>query len=75
MDLKRSDFLPPYDSAGIESIITEIGDLYNKLSAVLQSHTDEYPDSTKVCLTYFHHCITRNRRYINRYHQLLEYLH
>lgn len=71
LDLKRAEFLPAYDDEGMRLITNELSDIHGKLTTVMQEHDaaviDAYPDDVKVCLSYYHQCITRNRRYINRY--------
>jgi GINS complex subunit 1 len=70
MDLKRSDFLPTYDEEGIRLILNELVDLYGRMETIVQEaggYTDSLPDSSKVTVTYYHACISRNRRYINCY--------
>lgn len=67
MDLKRSDFLPAYDDEGIRMILAEMSDLHNKLIEISNDYEeDNYPDSVKVTLVYYHQCLNRNKRYLNR---------
>lgn len=67
MDLKRSDFLPAYDDEGIRIILAEMSDIHNKLIEITNEHEEgNYPDGVKVTLVYYHQCLNRNKRYLNR---------
>jgi hypothetical protein len=71
LDLKRAEFLPAYDDEGMRVITSELIDISTKITTVMAANAtsvmDAYPDDIKVCLSYYHNCISRNRRYINRY--------
>jgi GINS complex subunit 1 len=66
MDLKRSDFLPAYDDEGIRIILAEMSDIHNKLIEITNDQEGNYPDGVKVTLVYYHQCLNRNKRYLNR---------
>lgn len=70
MDLKRSDFLPSYDDEGVRLLLSEMNDLHDKFAEIVSSTTDAdvdpYSPAVKAALSYYHECLCRNRRYINR---------
>lgn len=70
MDLKRSDFLPSYDDEGVRLLLSEMNDLHDKFAEMVSSTTDAdidpYSPAVKAALSYYHECLCRNRRYINR---------
>ena len=71
MDLKRSDFLPAYDDEGVRLIVFEMNEIHNKLAEIMSEadvdDIDAYPQSVKSTISYYHECLCRNIRYLNRY--------
>ncbi len=61
---QRSEWLPPYDEEGVRIVTTEIEELCDRLQELFanKDDTDEY----KTTATFYHQCLTRNRRYLNR---------
>jgi hypothetical protein len=81
LNLKRSDWLPPYDEEGVTEILKDIEDVHSSLSETLGygkreeddiNNSEEDPirtltDSEKVKAWYLNDCLQRNCRYLNRY--------
>lgn len=72
MDLKRSDFLPAYDDEGVRLIVSEMNEIHNKLEEIMKNEADaddidSFQQSVKPTMFYYHECLCRNNRYLNRY--------
>jgi GINS complex subunit 1 len=68
LDLKRSDWLPPYDDEGVRIIITEMDDISRKLVEINDKSEDgTFSNPVKTNIAYHSQCLQRNIRYINSY--------
>jgi len=72
-DLKRSDWIPPYDAEGVLAVLDECDELHDEIRAV--SPPDQNADALKsdfgllsTVLT-LHHAVARNKRCLLAYHQ------
>lgn len=76
MDLKRSDFLPPYDEEGVRLVLSEITEIHGKASDIMTrcaefvNQSGATPARVEATFLYYEQCINRNRRYLNRYHKI-----
>lgn len=70
LDLKRSDWLPPFDDDGIRTILNEEHDIFQNLQKIIDAYPDndlkDLPDSLKITVTYLYKCMSRNHQYLNR---------
>jgi len=66
-DLQRAEFLPMYDDEGVRQVVSEIGDLAQKVTQVM-AQLDTQPDSVKVGLQYHVTCLKRNLRYMQSFY-------
>jgi hypothetical protein len=49
-------------------MLAEVDDISARLKNIVESYRDQnYPNPVKVSITYFHQCLNRNHRYIDRY--------
>jgi hypothetical protein len=65
--VQRSEWLPPYDDEGLRVMLAEVDDISARLKNIVESYRDQnYPNPVKVSITYFHQCLNRNHRYIDR---------
>lgn len=49
-------------------MLTEIDEISARLQNIVDSYKDQnYPNPVKVSITYYHQCLNRNHRYIDRY--------
>ena len=68
MDLKRSDFLPAYDDEGVRLIVSEMNEIQNKLLETMKKvDVDDIDTNFRTTISYYHECLRRNIRYLNRY--------
>lgn len=68
LPIQRSEWLPPYDDEGLRVMLSEVDDISARLKNIVESYKDgNYPNPVKVSITYFHQCLNRNHRYIDRY--------
>ncbi|CAM9552250.1 unnamed protein product, partial [Discosporangium mesarthrocarpum] len=68
VELKRSDWLPPYSEDGVRGVLAEIQALWDELEDTLGGKsTDEVPDPVKVSLVVHHQAILRNKRCLLAY--------
>lgn len=68
IELKRSDWLPPYNEDGVRGVLAEIQALYDELTDTLGGRaTDEIPDPVKVSLVVHHQALLRNKRCLLAY--------
>ncbi len=66
--LQRSEWLPPFDDEGLRVMITEVDELSARLKHIVETTKDQnYANPVRVAITYFHQCLSRNHRYIDRY--------
>lgn len=47
-------------------MITEVDELSARLKHIVESTDGNYPNPVKVSITYYHQCLSRNHRYIDR---------
>jgi len=66
LDLSRSDWLPAYDEEGVRVVLSEIGDIADRLFEAMQT-PKPYPDPIKVSIFYYTQCLERNKRYMQAY--------
>ena len=67
LDLKRSEWLPPYDEDGARTLLNETSDVFQKLQTLVLAKNDPtaLSDPVKVRISYLHQCVDRNHRYLN----------
>jgi hypothetical protein len=48
-------------------MLAEVDDISARLKNIVETYRDQnYPNPVKVAITYFHQCLNRNHRYIDR---------
>ncbi|CAM9243981.1 unnamed protein product [Scytosiphon promiscuus] len=68
VELKRSDWMPPYNEDGVRGVLAEIQALYDELTDTLGGRTtSEIPDPVKVSLVVHHQALLRNKRCLLAY--------
>lgn len=49
-------------------MLAEVDEISARLHHIVDSYKDQnYPNPVKVAITYYHQCLNRNHRYIDRY--------
>lgn len=77
MDLKRSDFLPSYDEEGVRLVLSEIIEIHSKATDIMTrcsefvNESGTTPARVEATFLYYEQCMSRNRRYVNRYFSYL----
>mmetsp|Transcript_14928 Transcript_14928/g.21869 ORF Transcript_14928/g.21869 Transcript_14928/m.21869 type:complete len:202 (-) Transcript_14928:99-704(-) len=72
LDLKRSDFIPPYNDETVRATLDEINLHFDELSdqfqASVEAHTGEMPDEARPSFILHDAAIRRNKRCLLAYH-------
>ncbi len=65
MDLKRAEFLPPWDEEAVRSIALEMNELYSKVEPLSQKYPNDSPERFQQI--YYGQCFLRDRTYLSWY--------
>ena len=68
-DLRRSEWLPPFDDDGMRIIHSEISDIRKQVSDLLagNGNYNDLPIPVRVGLSYYKQCLIRDYRYLSSY--------